>query len=177
MNLPAVFILFALTMLLIRGTQESAFVNNLIVITKVSIVLMVITIGWGFMNPANHTPYIPAATTYVTPEGVIHNYGGIMGILGAAGVVFEEGDLLIVLRGAHHGHGFELKRGERIRIRYMTQAKARPPTFVLFGNQLTELPESYLRYLTHGLREAFNLPGTPIRLMLRSSKNPYKEKE
>ncbi len=88
MNIPAVFILFALTMLLIRGTQESAFVNNLIVITKVSIVLMVITIGWGFMNPANHTPYIPAATTYVTPEGVIHNYGGIMGILGAAGVVF-----------------------------------------------------------------------------------------
>ena len=57
-------------------------------LTKVSIVLMVITIGWGFMNPANHTPYIPEATTYVTPEGVVHNYGGIMGILGAAGVVF-----------------------------------------------------------------------------------------
>jgi APA family basic amino acid/polyamine antiporter len=88
MNVPAVCILFALTLLLIRGTQESAFVNNLIVITKVSIVLMVIAIGWGFMNPANHTPYIPEATTYTTPEGVVHNYGGIMGILGAAGVVF-----------------------------------------------------------------------------------------
>lgn len=88
MNLPAVFILFALTLLLIRGTQESAFVNNLIVITKVAIVLMVIAIGWGFINPANHTPYVPAATTYVTPEGITHNYGGIMGILGAAGVVF-----------------------------------------------------------------------------------------
>jgi APA family basic amino acid/polyamine antiporter len=88
MNLPAVFILFALTLLLIRGTQESAFVNNLIVITKVAIVLMVIAIGWGFMNPANHSPYIPAPTTYVTPEGITHNYGGIMGILGAAGVVF-----------------------------------------------------------------------------------------
>jgi APA family basic amino acid/polyamine antiporter len=63
-------------------------VNNLIVITKVTIVVMVIVIGWGFMNPANHTPYIPAATTYTTHEGVTHPYGGIMGILGAAGVVF-----------------------------------------------------------------------------------------
>jgi APA family basic amino acid/polyamine antiporter len=54
----------------------------------VSIVLMVIVIGWGFINPANHTPFIPAATTYVTPQGVTHAYGGIMGILGAAGVVF-----------------------------------------------------------------------------------------
>jgi APA family basic amino acid/polyamine antiporter len=48
----------------------------------------VIGLGWGFMNPANHTPLIPAATTYTTPAGVTHNYGGIMGILGAAGVVF-----------------------------------------------------------------------------------------
>ena len=88
LNVPAVVILLALTLLLIRGTQESAFVNGLIVILKVSIVLLVIAIGWGFMNPANHTPLIPAATTYTTPEGVTHAYGGIMGILGAAGVVF-----------------------------------------------------------------------------------------
>src|SRR6202030_4010875 len=45
-------------------------------------------IGWGFMNPANHTPLIPAATTYTTPAGIQHAYGGILGILGAAGVVF-----------------------------------------------------------------------------------------
>ena len=88
MNLPAVFILGLLTALLIRGTQESAFVNSIIVVVKVSIVLLVIAIGWGFINPANHTPLIPAATTYTTPEGLTHNYGGIMGILGAAGVVF-----------------------------------------------------------------------------------------
>jgi basic amino acid/polyamine antiporter, APA family len=88
MNIPAVFILFVLSLLLVRGTQESAWVNNLIVITKVAIVILVIVIGWGFMNPANHTPYIPAATTYTTHEGVTHPYGGIMGILGAAGVVF-----------------------------------------------------------------------------------------
>jgi APA family basic amino acid/polyamine antiporter len=88
MNIPAVIILAILSGLLIRGTRESAFVNNLIVIIKVSIVLMVIAFGWSFINPANHTPLIPAATTYVTPEGVTHNYGGLLGILGAAGVVF-----------------------------------------------------------------------------------------
>ncbi|MSO29839.1 MAG: amino acid permease [Acidobacteria bacterium] len=88
MNLPAVFILAALSLLLIRGTRESAFVNNIIVVTKVTIVILVIILGWSFINPANHTPFIPEATTYVTPEGVTHNYGGIMGILGAAGVVF-----------------------------------------------------------------------------------------
>ncbi len=65
--------------------------------------------------------------------------------------------------------------GRRIRLRYMTQAKARPPTFVLFGNQLKALPESYLRYLTNAIRSAFTMPGTPIRLTLRSSKNPYTE--
>jgi basic amino acid/polyamine antiporter, APA family len=88
MNIPAVVILFLLTLLLIRGTQESAAVNAVIVVIKVSIVLLVIGIGWGFINPANHTPMIPEATTYVTPQGITHNYGGILGILGAAGVVF-----------------------------------------------------------------------------------------
>jgi APA family basic amino acid/polyamine antiporter len=88
MNVPAVFILLLVSMLLIRGIQESAWVNNLIVIVKVTIVVAVIVIGWHFINPANHTPYIPKPTTYVTPEGVTHPYGGIMGILGAAGVVF-----------------------------------------------------------------------------------------
>ena len=57
-------------------------------VLKVSIVLLVIGIGWGFINPANHTPFIPAATTYTTPQGITHAYGGILGILGAAGVVF-----------------------------------------------------------------------------------------
>jgi basic amino acid/polyamine antiporter, APA family len=88
MNIPAVIILGILTAVLIRGTKESAFLNGIIVIVKVSIVLLVIGLGWAYINPANHTPMIPAATTYVTPQGIAHNYGGIMGILGAAGVVF-----------------------------------------------------------------------------------------
>ncbi len=65
--------------------------------------------------------------------------------------------------------------GRRVRIRYMTQPKSRPPTFALFGNQLKALPDSYLRYLTNGLREAFHLEGAPIRLLLRTSKNPFAE--
>ena len=63
--------------------------------------------------------------------------------------------------------------GRRVRIRYMTQHKARPPSFALFGTQLEALPESYLRFLAHGLREAFALQGTPIRFLLRTSKNPF----
>src|SRR6266513_3035426 len=88
MNVPALFILLLLTMLLIRGTKESAFVNGLIVILKVSIVLLFIGIGWHFINPANHTPFIPPATTHTTAQGITHHYGGLLGILGAAGVVF-----------------------------------------------------------------------------------------
>lgn len=63
--------------------------------------------------------------------------------------------------------------GRRIKIRYMTQPKARPPYFVLFGNQLTALPTSYERYLANGLRETFDLPGVPIRISKRTSENPY----
>lgn len=87
-NIPALFILLLLSALLIKGTKESAIVNGFIVILKVTIVIIVISVGWSFMNPANHTPFIPAPTSYVTPQGITHHYGGILGILGAAGVVF-----------------------------------------------------------------------------------------
>jgi GTP-binding protein len=66
--------------------------------------------------------------------------------------------------------------GKRIKLRYMTQAKARPPSFVLFGTRTSELPTSYTRYLVNGLREAFDLPGAPIRLSFRSAENPYDKK-
>jgi GTP-binding protein len=65
--------------------------------------------------------------------------------------------------------------GRRIKIRYMTQPKARPPHFVLFGNQLDELPTSYERFLVNGLREAFDLPGVPIRISKRQGDNPYRK--
>jgi GTP-binding protein len=63
--------------------------------------------------------------------------------------------------------------GARIKLRYMTQPKARPPSFVVFGTRTRALPESYLRYLVNGLREAFDLPGVPIRISLREGDNPY----
>ena len=63
--------------------------------------------------------------------------------------------------------------GRRIKIRYATQASARPPTFAIFGNQLSKLPESYIRYLMNGLRKDFELWGVPIRFSLRGGKNPF----
>ena len=87
-NLPALFIVGLITLLLIKGIQESAFVNGIIVIVKVTIVILIIVIGWHFINPANHTPYIPAASVFTDEHGIDHSYGGIMGILGAAGTVF-----------------------------------------------------------------------------------------
>ena len=87
-NLPALFIVGLITLLLIKGIQESAFVNGIIVIVKVTIVILIIVIGWNFINPANHTPYIPAASVFTDEHGIDHSYGGIMGILGAAGTVF-----------------------------------------------------------------------------------------
>ncbi|MFH1005821.1 MAG: amino acid permease [Bacteroidota bacterium] len=87
-NIPALFIIFLLSLLLIRGTRESSLVNALIVITKVVIIILFIIFGWSFIDPANHTPFIPAPTVYEDAQGVPHNFGGILGILGAAGVVF-----------------------------------------------------------------------------------------
>ncbi|MCF6200414.1 MAG: ribosome biogenesis GTPase Der [Hyphomicrobiaceae bacterium] len=63
--------------------------------------------------------------------------------------------------------------GRRIRMRYMTQPNARPPTFVVFCSRPKDLPESYSRYLVNGLRKSFDLQGTPIRLHMRKGKNPY----
>jgi len=88
MNLPALFIVFLLTLLLIKGSRESSLVNSIIVLTKVAIVILFIVFGWSFINPDNHTPFIPEPGTYTDDQGVPHNFGGILGILGAAGVVF-----------------------------------------------------------------------------------------
>ena len=71
-------------------------------------------------------------------------------------------------------HPPPLAQGRRVKIRYATQATARPPTFILFANKPAEaLPESYLRYLATGLREAFDLWGVPIRFHVRHGENPY----
>src|SRR3954449_12389402 len=63
--------------------------------------------------------------------------------------------------------------GRRLKLNYITQPKARPPSFVLFCSRADAMPESYLRYLTNSMRETFELPGTPIRLTLREKENPF----
>lgn len=85
MNLPAVFILFILTLILIKGTQESATVNAIIVFVKVAIVLLFIGLGWQFINPSNYTPFfIPEGT----PGHEDWNEWGWGGVLGGGAIVF-----------------------------------------------------------------------------------------
>ncbi len=67
--------------------------------------------------------------------------------------------------------------GKRIKLRYITQIKTRPPSFVLFGNRTDELPESYRRYLVNGLRRDLGFGTVPVRLTMRSSKNPFDKKD
>ena len=66
--------------------------------------------------------------------------------------------------------------GKRIKLRYITQARTRPPTFIVFGTRLDLLPESYRRYLVNGLRRELGFDAVPIRLTLRSARNPYAKK-
>src|SRR5580704_14870801 len=94
-NLPALFILLLLSLLLIKGTQESATVNTIIVILKVAIVLVFIAVGWHFINPANHHPYIipENAPPALQPDGTLYDYKpffnhGWGGVLKGAAIVF-----------------------------------------------------------------------------------------
>ena len=77
------------------------------------------------------------------------------------------------LAGMVDNHPPPAVSGRRIRLRYMTQAKTRPPSFIVFSSRPDALPKAYERYLVHGLRETFGLKGTPIRLWVRGGKNPY----
>ena len=83
------------------------------------------------------------------------------------------------LEGMVSAHPPPAPGGRRIRLRYMTQAKTRPPGFVVMCSHPDKLPESYSRYLVNGLRDDFDMPGTPIRLYMRSQadQNPYKDRK
>ena len=69
------------------------------------------------------------------------------------------------------------KNKRRIKLKYITQAKSRPPSFFIFSSNPEGLPDSYLRYLTNDLRETFGLGGIPIRIQVRKSDNPYADKK
>jgi len=101
----------------------------------------------------------------------------LMRAISAAGETWNRriatGDLNRWLEGMQQKHPPPLVTGRRLRLRYITQVNIRPPTFALFASKPSELPDSYRRYLVNALRQDFDLPGTPIRMMLRKGKNPY----
>jgi GTP-binding protein len=116
------------------------------------------------------------ATSARTGEGIDRLEGAIFEADRAWNSRVSTSTLNRFLKEALQRHATPAISGRRVRIRYMTQRKARPPSFTLFGNQLDALPEAYLRYLSNGLRENFNLKGTPLRFSVRNSKNPYDPK-
>jgi GTPase len=79
------------------------------------------------------------------------------------------------LEGMEADHPPPIVSGRRIKLRYMTQVKSRPPTFAMWVNKPVGLPDSYTRFLTNGLRKAFGLEGVPIRWLLRKGKNPFED--
>ena len=85
------------------------------------------------------------------------------------------GELNRWFEAALERHAAPLVDGRRLKLRYITQPKARPPTFLIFGTRAEQTPEDYRRYLVNGLRDSFGLPGTPVRLQFRGTKNPYAE--
>ena len=94
------------------------------------------------------------------------------------GSSISTGKLNTWLAQALEAHPLPLsKSGKRIRIKYITQNKKRPPTFLLFTTRPNEIQDSYMRYLMNSLRAEFHLPGVPIRLVLRKTENPYEPKK
>lgn len=90
-NLPAIFIVCILSLLLIRGTKESAFVNNILVVMKLIVVIIFIVLGWQYINPDFHVPYIPEfVPAHVDPQTgeKVAEFGGMSGIAAGAGLVF-----------------------------------------------------------------------------------------
>lgn len=87
------------------------------------------------------------------------------------------GELNRWLEGVITHHTPPLIRGRRLKIKYLTQVKTRPPTFHLFANLADDFPDAYLKYMVHGLRDTFDLKGTPIRMIIKGGPNPYNDKK
>jgi GTP-binding protein len=116
------------------------------------------------------------AVSAKTGDGIARLPAAVMGADAAWNRRIPTATLNRFLEEALAAHATPAVSGRRVKIRYITQAKARPPSFALFGSQLDALPEAYQRYLQNGLREHFDLKGTPLRFSLRGSRNPYESK-
>ena len=112
----------------------------------------------------------------LTGDGVAKLFPAVRRCHGVWNQRVPTGELNRWFEAALERHAAPLVDGKRLKLRYMTQAKARPPTFILFGTRAEQLPEDYRRYLINGLRDSFDLPGVPIRLMTRGTTNPYADR-
>jgi GTP-binding protein len=113
------------------------------------------------------------AVSGLTGEGLDRLMQAIVGIHGVWNRRIATNALNRWLGEATASHPPPAVSGRRLKLNYMTQPKTRPPTFVLFCTRADAVPDAYRRYLVNGLREAFDLPGTPVRLILREKENPF----
>lgn len=117
---------------------------------------------------------IPVVTfSALTGEGIHRLFPAVRRVSEVWNARVGTSDLNRWFEDALERHQPPLVDGRRLKLRYITQVKSRPPTFVVFGTRAEQVPDSYKRYLVNGLRETFHLPGTPIRLQLRGSRNPF----
>ncbi len=112
----------------------------------------------------------------LTGEGVPRLMPAVLETYEAWNKRIKTSDLNRWLEAALDRHPPPLVKGRRVKLRYMTQTAARPPSFVAFVSQPLELPDAYTRYMVNGLREAFGLDGVPIRLSFRKGENPFAPK-
>jgi len=110
-------------------------------------------------------------------EGLDALMKAVMNIYATWNKRVSTGQLNRWLEKMEDNHPPPITSNRRIKLRYMTQVKSRPPTFSLWVNKPVDLPESYLRFLTHGLRDTFGLAGVPIRWQMKKSENPYLEEK
>jgi GTPase len=119
-------------------------------------------------------PDIPIVTfSALTGRGVDKLMPAVFEVYDLWNTRLSTGPLNRWLEGTLERHPPPLSSGRRLRLRYITQIKARPPTFVVFASRPVDLPESYRRYLVNGLRETFGLTKIAVRLIMRQGKNPY----
>lgn len=121
---------------------------------------------------------VPLITTCALEKtGLTQFMDAVLNVYKLWNVRLTTGQLNQWLRYAVEEHAPPLIKGRRLKLKYMTQIKTRPPTFHVFANMPSEMPEDYKRYLMNSLRESFKLPAVPLRFVFRGGENPYTSKK
>lgn len=124
---------------------------------------------------AKHVPLI--TTSALEKKGLNDFMDSVLKVYKLWNVRLTTGQLNQWLRYAVEEHAPPLIKGRRLKLKYLTQIKTRPPTFHVFVNMPSEMPEDYKRYLMNSLRESFNLPAVPLRFIFRGGNNPFNSKK